>query len=126
MDNSRRKILVFDDEELVGDIVCRMLTHFECDAVHVFTFSDALKEYQERLATPDAFTAVLADLNVPGGQGGCELAESLLVLDPHAQIFATSGNSMEDAMQRPKDFGFLGKVSKPIDLTVIKEFIVQI
>lgn len=123
MIESKTNILIFDDEELVGNIVCKMLEHFGYETTHVVTCSDAFNTYQERLESPDAFVAILADLNVPGGDGGRELASQILQIDPRAQIFATSGNGLEDAMQDPQSFGFVDKINKPITLDVIKTFL---
>jgi len=123
MIDCKTHILIFDDEELVGNIVCKMLEHFGYATTHAMTCSDAFNKYQEQLKTPNAFIAVLADLNVPGGDGGRQLASQILQIDPSAQIFATSGNTLEDAMQNPQDFGFIDKVTKPITLDVIKAFL---
>lgn len=122
----KANILIFDDEELVGNIVCKMLEHFGYETTHVVTCDDAFEQYQKRLGTADAFFAVLADLNVPGGDGGRELVAKIVQLDTAAQVFATSGNALEDAMQRPQDFGFVGKVDKPITLDIVKNFTLQL
>lgn len=119
-------ILIFDDEELVGNIVCKMLEHFGYVTTHVMTCSEAFRVYQERIETPESFVAVLADLNVPGGDGGRQLVSQILEVDSDAQIFATSGNGMEDAMLDPQSFGFVGKVNKPITLDVIKTFLANV
>lgn len=126
MVDRKKNVLIFDDEELVGNIVSKMLEHFGYDTRHVLTCSEAFLLYQEGLSTDSGFSAVLADLNVPGDDGGRELASQILEIDPGAQIFATSGNVLEDAMQSPQEFGFAGKVNKPITLDVVKDFLQQL
>jgi CheY-like chemotaxis protein len=44
-DDIRKKILVMDDEDMVGDIACQMLDYLGFDAVHVLDGEAAIQEF---------------------------------------------------------------------------------
>lgn len=125
-DETRKKILVMDDEDMVGDIACQMLDYLGFDAVHVVDGQAAIKEFlvQKEKGTP--FNAVIMDLTIPGGMGGKEAVHEILAIDSNAQVFVSSGYSTDPAMVNFRDFGFTGVIVKPFDLAAIQKILDQL
>lgn len=124
--NLSKKILVFDDEQIVGDIACQMFDFFKCEALHVTSAKATVDAYREAHSKGNCFDAVIMDLNVPGGDGGKEAVREVLAIDPDAKVFVSSGDSSDPAMVKPVDFGFVGVIYKPFDLNTIKLFVEQL
>jgi DNA-binding NarL/FixJ family response regulator len=59
------------------------------------------------------------DLTIPGGMGGKEAAEHILIADPKACLIVSSGYSNDPVMADFRSFGFVGAAAKPYN---IKEF----
>ena len=56
------------------------------------------------------------DLTIPGGMGGKEAIGRLLEIDSQAQVLVSSGYSNDPVMANYADYGFVGRVSKPVDI----------
>ena len=65
----KKKILVMDDEDMVGEIACQMLEYLGFEAVWVADGVDAIREYKKNKDEGQAFSAVIMDLTIPGWDG---------------------------------------------------------
>lgn len=122
-DETRKKILIMDDEDMVGEIACQMLDYLGYDSLHVFDGQAALQEFQVQREKGDPYSAVIMDLTIPGGMGGKEAVKEILAIDETAQVFVSSGYSTDPAMVNYKDFGFSGVIVKPFDLAAIQQIL---
>jgi two-component system cell cycle sensor histidine kinase/response regulator CckA len=113
-------ILVMDDEEMVGEIVCQMLDFFSFETVLVTNGVDAIKEHKKHYDAGIPFTAAILDLSIPGGMGGKEAVAGILDIDREATVFVSSGYPDDPTMINFKDHGFAGVICKPIDLAAMK------
>lgn len=125
-DESKGKILVMDDEDMVGEIACQMLDYLGYEAVHVFDGQAAIQEFELHKEKGQPFSAVIMDLTIPGGMGGKEAVTEILAIDKGAQVFVSSGYSTDPAMVSFQDFGFSGVIVKPFDLAAIQEILDQL
>lgn len=119
----KKKILVMDDEEMVGDIACQMLEYLGFEAIRVADGADAVKEYKKHQSEGIPFTAVIMDLNIPGGMGGKEAVGKVLSIDPEAKVFVSSGYSTDPIMVNYQDYGFTGGIAKPFDLAAMQQIL---
>lgn len=119
-DDTRKKILVMDDEDMVGEIACQMLNYLGYDALHVFDGKAAIEEFQIQRDRGKPFSAIILDLTIPGGMGGKETVTEILAIDSVAQVFVSSGYSNDPAMVHYEEYGFSGAILKPFDLAAIK------
>ncbi len=110
-----------DDEDMVGEIVCQMLQYLGLEAVRVVDGADAIVEYKKRYSSGATFDAVIMDLTIPGGMGGKEAITEILDIDNEAQVFVSSGYSTDPIMVNYKDYGFVGVIAKPFDMTAIQK-----
>jgi signal transduction histidine kinase len=84
----RRRLLVVDDEPLIGRIIARAL-----EPDHEVVLADSSTEALEHIARDDAFDLVLCDLIMPRG-GGSEMRAGLVARAPHLLdrlVFMTGG-----------------------------------
>ena len=103
----KKKILVMDDEEMIGEIACQMLSFLGYEAMHVLDGEAAIQLFREHLESGAAFDVVIMDLTIPGGMGGREAVGEILAIDPQA-------------MTHYSDYGFCGHIDKPFDMTSLK------
>ena len=117
----KKTVLVMDDEDMVGEIVCQMLKYLGLESVRVASGADAITEYQKRYSVGETFDAVIMDLTIPGGMGGKETISEILAIDREANVFVSSGYSTDPIMVNYADYGFAGVISKPFDMTAIQK-----
>ena len=116
----KKKILIMDDEEMIGEIACQMLTYLGYEASHVLDGEEAIALYRQQLEAGDPFAVVIMDLTIPGGMGGKEAVTELLAVDPQARVLVSSGYSNDPGMTNFGRYGFCGHIEKPFDLTSLK------
>lgn len=120
-DVERKKILVMDDEEMIGEIACQIIDFIGLDAVWVSDGTDAISEYKKQMDAGKPFTAVIMDLTIPNGMGGKEAITEILAIDSDAKVFVSSGYSTDPMMTHYQDYGFTGVLNKPFDLAAMQE-----
>jgi len=120
-EQKKKKILVMDDEDMVGDIACQMLEYLGFEAVRATNGADAVKEYEAQLKAGEGYAAVIMDLTIPGGMGGEEAITEILAIDKNAKGFVSSGYSTDPIMVNYEEYGFAGVIAKPFDLATIQE-----
>jgi CheY-like chemotaxis protein len=120
---NKKKILVMDDEDMVGEIACQMLEYLGFEAVHVTDGLDAIEEYKKQQHGGMPFTAVIMDLTIPGGMGGKEAVTEILSIDSQAKVFVSSGYSTDPIMVNFRDYGFYGGIAKPFDLEAMQKML---
>lgn len=119
----KKKILVMDDEDMVGEIACQMLEYLGFEAVHVTDGLNAIEEYKKQQNGGMPFTAVIMDLTIPGGMGGKEAVTEILSIDSQAKVFVSSGYSTDPIMVNCRDYGFSGGIAKPFDLEAMQKML---
>jgi CheY-like chemotaxis protein len=85
---------------------------------------EAIDRYAEAMRDGQRFAVVLMDLTVPGGMGGQQAIKRLRDLDPAVKAIVYSGYSNDPVLANYRDYGFVGRLSKPFrlqDLTVALE-----
>jgi PAS domain S-box-containing protein len=107
------RILVMDDEEIVRDVMGKMLVRLGYAAEFAADGAEAIARYSEDTAAGHRFAAVILDLTIPGGMGGKETMEHLLTIDPHIKALVSSGYSDDPIMADFQKYGFSAVIAKP-------------
>ncbi len=118
-----KKILIMDDETMIGEIACQMLSFLGFQALHVTRGEDAIKVYRQHLDCGEPFDVVIMDLTIPGGMGGREAVVEILAINPQARVLVSSGYSNDPIMTNFSEYGFRGVIEKPFDLHSLQEAI---
>jgi len=110
------RILVMDDEEMIRQVVARILVGFGYEVEFACNGAEAIDLYEQAREDGEPFDAVIMDLTIPGGMGGKEAIQELLKIDPYAKVIVSSGYSTDPVMAEFKKHGFSGVVAKPYEV----------
>lgn len=113
MSNSRGRILFVDDEEMLVNVVPRMLAAEGFDVDYAQSGAEAVRKYGEALKGERPFDLVIMDLQIPGELNGKEAAFEIRKIDPRARCVASSGYVMDSMAAQFKANGFSGMIAKP-------------
>ena len=102
-----------DDEELVREMIGKMLRHLGYEVLFAEDGDEAIKMFTQARQSGPAFDAVILDLTVPGGMGGKAALEKLLQIDPQVKAIVSSGYSEDAIMAEYAQHGFSGVIAKP-------------
>jgi PAS domain S-box-containing protein len=121
------RILVVDDEINIQKLLATMLRKYGYETEIANDGGEAIERYTAARSGGAPFDAIIMDLTIPNGMGGCEATRRLRELDPKVRAIASSGYSLDPVMANYRDYGFCGVIPKPYqieDVTrVLKEII---
>lgn len=106
-------ILVMDDDENMRFLASRAFGTLGYVVDCASTSSETVDLYRRKLEDGSRYTAVVLDLNIPGGPGGLETVALLRELDPGVKALVSSGASEDPAVRDFQRFGFSGVIDKP-------------
>jgi signal transduction histidine kinase/ActR/RegA family two-component response regulator len=122
------RILVMDDQPLVGELARGLLRNLGCDVTVARDGQHALELYRRARGDGRPYSVAILDLMVPGGMGGEETVRRLIEIDPGVRAVVSSGYSTDPAMIEPARFGFRAAVAKPYaveDLARVLEAVLE-
>ena len=111
--SGRGRVLVVDDEAPIRKFLSLMLQKFGYEAETANDGGEAIERYTTAKSGGTPFDAVIMDLTIPNGMGGCEATRRLRELDPKVKVIASSGYSFDPVMANYRDYGFCGVIPKP-------------
>jgi len=120
------RILLMDDEETIHGMVGRTLKVLGYEVKSVYDGDDALQIYKAALEFDEPFDVVIMDLTIPGGMGGKEAVGKLLEIDSKAQVIVSSGYANDPVMANFSQYGFAGRVAKPVDIEELADTVKRI
>ena len=123
---TQKKILILEDEEMVRNLMKRMLNKLG----YLITLSEAgieaIELFQKAMDSGEPFDAVILDLTIRGGMGGKEVINKLKAIDPKVRAIIASGYDHHPVMVNYDDYGFCGMLVKPYGLEDIKVLLERI
>ena len=120
------KILVMDDEEMVREILGRILPRLGYEAEFAGDGGEAIERFVQAEGSGQEFAAVILDLTVPGGMGGKEALAKLLEIDPQVKTIVSSGYSDDPVMADFQRYGFSGVIAKPYRVSELGKILNQV
>ena len=120
------KILVMDDEEMVRDVLERLLARLGYEAEFARDGGEALEIFVQAHGSGQTFAAVILDLTVPGGMGGKETMARLLDIDPQIKAIVSSGYSDDPIMADFQKYGFSGVIAKPYRISELGKILYEV
>lgn len=115
--NSKRRILVVDDNKDAADSLVTLLEMDSHVAKAVYTAEAAIEEVD--LLQPDL---ILLDIGLPR-ISGYEVAQRIKTAHPMVSVVALSGYGRPEDKQRTLAAGFDAHLVKPVDLEVLRQLI---
>ena len=124
--NRRERILLMDDDRVVGEVAMKMLAHLGYQVEVAVDGSETIDLYKKSLEMNRPYGAVIMDLTIPGGMGGAEAIKKLLEIDPQVKAIVSSGYSHDPVMADFRQYGFRGFIMKPYMLMELKKTLEQV
>ena len=69
---------------------------------------------------------MILDLTIRGGMGGKEAVKKLHEIDPDVKAIVSSGYANDPVLASPEDYGFKGRIRKPVDLDDLAETVQRV
>ncbi len=121
-----RRVLVMDDDEIVSDVIGRILAALGYRATLTDTGESAIESFKKAKAYGEPFDVVILDLYVPQGMNGKETIKKLLEIDPEVKAVVTSGNGNDPWLANFRNFGFKESLPKPFTPDDVKKVLVAL
>ncbi|MCE0522135.1 MAG: response regulator [Methylacidiphilales bacterium] len=119
----KRRILLMDDEQMILDIVSRMLSHLGYEVTTCTDGAQAIAAFAKSKSHSEPFDVVMMDLVIPNGVGGQDAVHTIKKIDPSAKVIASSGHLDHPVMKEHKKFGFNATLEKPYKLEKLRQVI---
>ena len=120
------RILVMDDEEMVREVLGRMLEHLGYEVDVASDGSEAIEKFVQAKEAGQPFAMVILDLTIPGGMGGKETIQKLLEIDPRIKALVSSGYSEDQVMGDYAQYGFCEVITKPYRVVELSKILQKI
>jgi signal transduction histidine kinase/CheY-like chemotaxis protein len=117
------RILIMDDDELIRNAVCRILSQSGYEVVQAKDGNEAIDIYIEARVTGRAFDLVILDMTMPGGKGAKEAVKELIELDIRARAVVSTGYPDDPIIENYRDCGFKGVITKPYDIEELRRVV---
>lgn len=121
--SQKRRILLMDDEQMILDIVSRMLGHLGYEVTTCTDGSQAIAAFAKAKSHGEPFDIVMMDLVIPNGVGGQDAVHTIKKIDPGARVVASSGHLEHPVMLDHMKFGFSAVLEKPYKLEKLQQVI---
>ncbi len=108
-------ILIVDDEEDVVNFLEHFISRFGIAGIKATSGEEALAIYSEK-----KIDFVFLDINMRG-LDGLAVLDKLKALNPGVKVFMITGSQDKEARKRALAAGVLDFISKPLDLSELKE-----
>jgi CheY-like chemotaxis protein len=119
----KTRILLMDDEQMILDIVSRMLGHLGYEVTTCTDGSQAIAAFAKSKSHSEPFDVVMMDLVIPNGVGGQDAVHTIKKIDPAARVIASSGHLEHPVMLDHTKFGFNAVLEKPYKLEKLQQVI---
>jgi two-component system cell cycle sensor histidine kinase/response regulator CckA len=119
----KKRILLMDDEQMILDIVSRMLTHLGYEVTICTDGAQAIAAFAKAKSNGQPYDVVLMDLVIPDGVGGQDAVHTIRKIDANAKVIASSGHLEHPAMTDHRKFGFVAVLEKPYRLERLQQVI---
>jgi len=103
------KILVIDDEPIVGDLIRDTLENIGCQVTTILSSRDAME-----ITSKEHFTTIFLDLLMPEFDGS-EVLKHIRKVNKNVPVVIITGYPNSDVMERAMEYGPLMVIKKPFN-----------
>lgn len=119
-DKKTIKVLIVDDEKVVGDFLTRFLN---LKGIDVKVVEDGLQALE--ILKQEEFALVFAEIRMPG-MGGLEVLREVKKLRPEIKFIITSVYAPQEMLEQAKKEGAIAYLKKPFDIEKISMIIEEL
>jgi len=123
---SKGKVLLVDDEEIIIDVSKEVLRFLGYDAVFAREGRGAMDLYRQEKEAGRPFDLVIIDLTMPEGMDGRETIEKLREYDSGVKAVVSSGYANDPVVQDFGRYGFSGRLTKPYRINEMKAILEEL
>jgi two-component system cell cycle sensor histidine kinase/response regulator CckA len=120
------RILVMDDEEVVRDVLGKMLMRLGYEPHFAKDGDQAVEMFARAKDAGAGFDVVILDLTIRGGMGGEKAIQELLKIDPQVKAIVSSGYCDDPIMAEFEKHGFCGVIAKPYRISDLSAVLQQV
>jgi len=121
--NKKLTILIMDDEEMILNILSKIIEREGHKVFKSKTGEEALSIYNNQMLLNQKIDLIITDLTIPNGMGGEELSQKILKLDKDAKLIVSSGYYNSPVISNYREYGFKSTLQKPYKIEEVKEAI---
>jgi PAS domain S-box-containing protein len=122
----RRRILFMDDEAPIREVVAAMLSAHGFDVHCTANADDTVAAWSRAHEFGAPFDLLLADLDIRGGPGACEVMTRLRSGFPAIRAILTSGYADDEIVESFRSHGFLALLTKPFQMDRLVQSVRQL
>ncbi len=107
------RVLLMDDEEIILDVVSRILVRMGYEVGTATDGKEAVEKYKTAREDGVPYDIVILDMNVNNGMNGLDAIGLLLEEDPGVVAIVSSGYASDPVIENFQEYGFKGAIAKP-------------
>ncbi|MEQ8187388.1 MAG: PAS domain S-box protein [Candidatus Eremiobacterota bacterium] len=115
------KVLLLDDEDTVRTVTGKILHRLGYNVEFARNGAEAIEMYKKAKENGMPFDSVIMDLTIPGGIGGKEAIQDLVLFDPEIKAIVSSGYTTDSIVSDYRKYGFSAFIAKPYKLSELSE-----
>lgn len=115
------KVLLLDDEDTVRAVTGKILHRLGYNVEFARNGAEAIEMYKKAKENGMPFDSVIMDLTIPGGIGGKEAIQDLVLFDPEIKAIVSSGYTTDSIVSDYRKYGFSAFIAKPYKLSELSE-----
>lgn len=113
----RKRVLIVDDDDMIADLIHRILTSVGYIVDKCSDGDDAIQQYARSLECHEPYQVVILDMHM-GNKRGDEVLCDLYRYDKNVVAICCTGNIMDVDHEKS---GFAGIIQKPFNVKKLKE-----
>ncbi len=117
------KVLLLDDEDTVRSVTGKILHRLGYNVEFARNGMEAIEMYKKAKENGIPFDSVIMDLTIPGGIGGKEAIQELVLFDPEIKAIVSSGYTTDSIVSDYRKYGFSAFIAKPYKLSELSEIL---
>ena len=119
------KFLILDDEEVIRDILEKVLQQLGYTPLSYDDGDRVLEAFHQDQTDKKEIVGMIFDLTIPGKTGGREIIDKIREWNRSIPIFVFSGYAEDEILVKPTQFGFTASLSKPFGIEEMKRLLNQ-
>jgi DNA-binding NtrC family response regulator len=123
---NKGRILVMDGDEIIRVTVKLVLQRMDYEVETPKHVNEAIDLYKRAVRAHKPFDAVIMDLKVPDGMGGCEAINKLIEIDPETKVIVSGCNVDDPILKNFDGYGISAFLLKPFKIDSLRKTLYEV